>query len=183
MTARINLNRRSFFIVSGVAGMTGLLAACGGNSNTSSAEPYYPIEGLFGTGLVHPAMEDPAIFNDGLLDTINNDYLSGPYEVDNWDSAQKALTVVPNENWWGEKPLLDRINFRQMEASAAPTPTRPPTSTQAGSRSRFNSQVSTFSPVFDGLDVENRRKCRNRDSDSQLSKPGGSWPIYVILNS
>ena len=280
MTARINLNRRSFFIVSGVAGMTGLLAACGGNSNTSSAEtgsaltsgsdisklvainehdradlqtggvlnlavatlgpnfnvatqagyttsnlnvmaavntatvsglwktnalgeysintdyctayeasetdgvqtisiklnpqakfndgtpvdvkalqvthktlteegynivdpgvyahiasieedgdafsvkitmaePYYPIEGLFGTGLVHPAMEDPAIFNDGLLDTINNDYLSGPYKVDNWDSAQKVLTVVPNENWWGEKPLLDRITFRQMEASAA----------------------------------------------------------------
>lgn len=48
-------------------------------------------------------MEDPAIFNDGLLDTINNDYLSGPYEVDNWDSAQKVLTVVPNENWWGRK--------------------------------------------------------------------------------
>lgn len=81
--------------------------------------PYYPIEGLFGTGLVHPAMEDPAIFNDGLLDTINNDYLSGPYKVDNWDSAQKVLTVVPNENWWGEKPLLERITFRQMEASAA----------------------------------------------------------------
>lgn len=82
-------------------------------------EPYYPIEGLFGTGLVHPAMEDPAIFNDGLLDTINNDYLSDPYKVDNWDSAQKVLTVVPNENWWGEKPLLERITFRQMEASAA----------------------------------------------------------------
>lgn len=82
-------------------------------------EPYYPLEGLFGTGLVHPAMEDPAIFNDGLLDTINNDYLSGPYKVDSWDSAQKVLTVVPNENWWGEKPLLERITFRQMETSAA----------------------------------------------------------------
>lgn len=38
MITRINLNRRSFFIFSGVAGVTGLLAACGGNSNTSSAE-------------------------------------------------------------------------------------------------------------------------------------------------
>ncbi|MDY3048207.1 MAG: ABC transporter family substrate-binding protein [Rothia sp. (in: high G+C Gram-positive bacteria)] len=82
-------------------------------------EPYYPIEGLFGTGLVHPAMEDPVIFNEGLLDKINNDYLSGPYKVDQWDSAQKMLTVVPNENWWGQKPLLERITFRQMESSAA----------------------------------------------------------------
>ncbi|WP_237207904.1 ABC transporter family substrate-binding protein [Rothia nasimurium] len=83
------------------------------------SEPYFPIEGLFGTGLVHPAMEDAAIFNEGLLDTINNDYLSGPYKVENWDSAQKVLTVVPNENWWGVKPLLERITFRQMETSAA----------------------------------------------------------------
>lgn len=54
------------------------------------SEPYYPIEGLIGAGLVHPAMEDPAIFNESLLDTINNDYLSGPYKVDNWDSAQNS---------------------------------------------------------------------------------------------
>ncbi|WHS51252.1 hypothetical protein QM007_04590 [Rothia sp. SD9660Na] len=37
MTARINLNRRSFFIVSGVAGMTGLLTACGRPTPWASA--------------------------------------------------------------------------------------------------------------------------------------------------
>lgn len=80
---------------------------------------YYPAEAFFGTGLLHPAMADPAVFNEGLNDKLNNDWFSGPFKVEEYNSAEKRLSVVPNENWWGEKPLLERIIFRQMESAAA----------------------------------------------------------------
>ena len=81
-------------------------------------QPYYPADNLFGT-LLHPAMADPAVFNEGWTDNPNPDYGVGPFKLEEWNSAEKRLSVVPNENWWGAKPILDRITFRQMEATAA----------------------------------------------------------------
>ena len=31
-----------------------------------------------------------------------------------WNSSAKTLTLVANDKWWGEKPLLDRIIWREM---------------------------------------------------------------------
>ena len=28
--------------------------------------------------------------------------------------SAETLTLVPNDRWWGEKPLLDRIIWREM---------------------------------------------------------------------
>ncbi len=81
------------------------------------SRPYYPSY-LFGT-LMHPDMADPAVFNEGFVDNPRPELLAGPFKLEEYSSAEKRLSVVPNENWWGEKPLLDRINFRQLEASAA----------------------------------------------------------------
>ena len=41
-------------------------------------------------------------------------YWSGPFKIGEWNSSAKTLTLVPNDKWWGEKPLLDRIIWREM---------------------------------------------------------------------
>ena len=81
-------------------------------------QPYYPIEDIFSSGVFHPEMTDKKIFNDGFVDKIHNEWQAGPFKLDSWNSAEKVATLVRNDKWWGEKPLLERITFRQMEASA-----------------------------------------------------------------
>lgn len=82
------------------------------------AKPYYPIEGSF-AGFIHPALVDKKLFNDGFVNNPQDKYWAGPYKVDSWNSAEKTITLVRNDKWWGEKPLLDKITFRELDAQAA----------------------------------------------------------------
>lgn len=85
------------------------------------SKPYYPIEANLFDKIVHPALEDEKVFNDGFVNNPHAEYGCGPFKLaDNgWNSGEKTLTVVPNDKWWGEKPVLESIIFRQMEESAA----------------------------------------------------------------
>ncbi|GIH10895.1 hypothetical protein Rhe02_89620 [Rhizocola hellebori] len=38
-------------------------------------------------------------------------YSAGPYKIDKYES-NFALTLVPNDKWWGAKPPLDKVIFR-----------------------------------------------------------------------
>ncbi len=62
-------------------------------------------------------MKDPDTFNDGWKE-LNNDWLSGPYKVDTFNKSEKVLTLIPNDKWWGPKPLLDKITFRAIAVDA-----------------------------------------------------------------
>jgi len=63
------------------------------------------------------SVKDPDTFNDGWKD-LNNDWLSGPYKVDNFNKSEKVLTLIPNDKWWGAKPLLDKVTFRAIADDA-----------------------------------------------------------------
>ena len=63
------------------------------------------------------SVKDPKTFNDGWT-KLNNDWLSGPFKVASFDDSQKVLTEVPNDKWWGAKPLLDKITFRTISPDA-----------------------------------------------------------------
>ena len=63
------------------------------------------------------SVKDPETFNNGWK-TLNNDWLSGPFKVESFDNSQKVLTEVPNDKWWGDKPLLDKITFRAISPDA-----------------------------------------------------------------
>lgn len=52
---------------------------------------------------------------------FNNDYFAGPFKVDSYDDAQQLVTLVPNEKWWGNAPLLDKVTFRVLDSSAEAT--------------------------------------------------------------
>jgi peptide/nickel transport system substrate-binding protein len=63
------------------------------------------------------SVKDPETFNTGWKE-LNNDWLSGPFKVESFDNSQKVLTEVPNDKWWGDKPLLDKITFRAISDDA-----------------------------------------------------------------
>jgi len=62
-------------------------------------------------------IETPEIFNNGWSE-LNNDWLSGPFKVGAFDVTQKILTLVPNDQWWGDKPVLDKITWRVIADDA-----------------------------------------------------------------
>ena len=81
------------------------------------AKPYYPVNILFGE-ILHPALLDKNVFNEGFVDNPHPEYAAGPFTIaeGGWNSSEKTLTR--NDKWWGEKPILERIVFRQMDSAA-----------------------------------------------------------------
>ncbi|MDY0908528.1 ABC transporter family substrate-binding protein [Microbacterium sp. CFBP9034] len=64
---------------------------------------------LFSTYGVMPAhllegKDRAALMTDGY------DFSGGPWKIESWDRGTSA-TLVPNENYWGEKPNLDKVTY------------------------------------------------------------------------
>lgn len=75
-------------------------------------------QGLF--GFLLPTQVDSAeVYNEGYINELHPEWGAGPYKVDNVDFNTGTVSYVPNENWWGDEPLLDRVTFRQMESQAS----------------------------------------------------------------
>ena len=77
--------------------------------------------GVFNT-LLHPACNTADCFNTGYL---GNDMASahpewgvGPYKLQSFDGLAGNAVFVPNENWWGDKGLLDKVTIVQRDAQA-----------------------------------------------------------------
>ncbi|WP_026821003.1 ABC transporter family substrate-binding protein [Arthrobacter castelli] len=81
-------------------------------------KPFYPYTSLFGR-LLHPDNADPQVFNKGWVDQIPTEMLAGPYTVKKYDKTAGRIVMVPNPNWWGAEPKLDRISYTVMEPSAS----------------------------------------------------------------
>ena len=77
--------------------------------------PWWPA--LFSI-LMHPGVADAQTFNEGYLKNPHPEWGSGPYKVDQFDYNSGTVSFVPNEKWWGEKPKLDKVTYRQMESQA-----------------------------------------------------------------
>jgi peptide/nickel transport system substrate-binding protein len=82
-----------------------------------TSQPVYPLDSLF-FGLIHPAVNTPEIFNNGFVGDMHPEWMAGPFKLDQYDSAAKTVTLVPNDKWWGAKPVLESVVFRQLELSA-----------------------------------------------------------------
>ena len=63
------------------------------------------------------SIDDSDTFNTGWKD-LKNDWLSGPYKVGEVNKSQQILTMVPNDKWWGAKPLLDTVTWRAIAVDA-----------------------------------------------------------------
>ena len=78
----------------------------------------YPwTNGLF-WHLVNPAINTPELFNEAYVNQVHPEWGAGPYTVDEYDANGGTITFVPNENWWGDEPLLDKVTFRVLDDTA-----------------------------------------------------------------
>jgi peptide/nickel transport system substrate-binding protein len=54
-------------------------------------------------------------FNSGWKE-YKDAYFTGPFKVSNWDKTSGMVTMVPNDKWWGAKPLLTKITWKQIKS-------------------------------------------------------------------
>ncbi|MHC9046893.1 ABC transporter substrate-binding protein [Microbacterium saperdae] len=71
--------------------------------------PYAGWRTLFSVYGIMPAhllegQDRAAVMADGY------DFSGGPWKIENWTRGT-SVTLVPNENYWGEKPHLDKVTF------------------------------------------------------------------------
>jgi peptide/nickel transport system substrate-binding protein len=78
--------------------------------------PFYPYQFLF-INLLHPKNFDAKFYTEGWVNDPHNELAAGPFIVDSSDETQ--ATFVPNPSWWGEKPKLEKVVFKQMDDSAS----------------------------------------------------------------
>ena len=81
------------------------------------SSPYAGWRTLFSVYGVLPAhlldgQDRAAIMTDGY------DFSGGPWKIESWDRGTSA-TLVPNENYWGEKPHLDKVTFMFLPDTTA----------------------------------------------------------------
>jgi peptide/nickel transport system substrate-binding protein len=81
------------------------------------AKPFADWRSLFSPLYPASVQNTPAGFNTAYLNKIP--VTAGPFKLSKIDQTQKTVTVVPDPNWWGDKPRLDRIVFRAMEQQAS----------------------------------------------------------------
>lgn len=81
-------------------------------------ESEYPwTDGLF-WHVVNPNVNTPELFNEGYIGEPNVQWGAGPYTIDEFDPNAGVVSFVPNENWWGDEPMLDKVTFRQLDDTA-----------------------------------------------------------------
>lgn len=59
----------------------------------------------------------PEQFNDGWKSYRDSDF-AGPYKVTSWDKTSGTVVMAPNDRWWGAKPLLTKLTWKQIKAEA-----------------------------------------------------------------
>ncbi|MFL6063538.1 MAG: ABC transporter family substrate-binding protein [Friedmanniella sp.] len=111
------------------------------------------------------SIKDPDVFNTGWK-TLNNDWLSGPFKVQSIDKTQQVVTEVPNEKWWGDKPLLDSISFRVIAVDATP-----------------NAFVNNELDAYDIGSDPNGYKLASGVADATIRKAAGPNWRHITVNS
>lgn len=111
------------------------------------------------------SVADPDIFNEGWGE-LRNDWLSGPFAVDGFDETQKVMTLVPNDRWWGEPPLLERIVWREIALDAT-------------AQAFANGEIDAFDI---GADPDAYQRA-SRVTDAEVRKAGGPNFRHFTFNS
>lgn len=73
----------------------------------------------FLTGVIHPALADPETFNTAMIDNPHPEWGAGPYTIDSFDANTDFVSFKPNDKWWGDKPLLEKVTFTGMDSQAS----------------------------------------------------------------
>lgn len=73
----------------------------------------------FLTGIIHPELADPETFNTAMIDDPHPEWGAGPYMIDEFDANSDYVSYVPNPEWWGDEPLLEKVSFTGLDMAGA----------------------------------------------------------------
>ncbi len=79
-------------------------------------KPFADWQNLFYPLLPAAGISTPDDFNKGWVEKVP--VTGGAFKIGNLDKAAQTLTVVPDPNWWGRKPKLDKFTYRVLAAPA-----------------------------------------------------------------
>jgi peptide/nickel transport system substrate-binding protein len=80
------------------------------------AKPYADWQSLFDPLLPGSTLDTPEKFNTGWIEKIP--VFGGPWKIGSADKTAQTITMVPNPDYWGTKPLLSSIVWRALDQSA-----------------------------------------------------------------
>ncbi|MFZ6991071.1 ABC transporter family substrate-binding protein [Curtobacterium sp. RRHDQ66] len=78
--------------------------------------PFSDWKSLFSPLYPASVIGTPDGFNNGYKDKVP--LSAGPYKVSKLDETAGTVTLVPDPNWWGDKPKLDTVIFRSLDGNA-----------------------------------------------------------------
>ncbi|MGH8906886.1 MAG: ABC transporter family substrate-binding protein [Egibacteraceae bacterium] len=80
------------------------------------ATPYADWRSMYSPLYPASAMSDPDVFNTGWVDRPLA--TAGPFRFDSLNRTAQTITLVRNEQWWGQPAKLDRIIYRAIDGDA-----------------------------------------------------------------
>lgn len=111
------------------------------------------------------SIADADAFNDGWK-SLDNDVLSGPFKVGDFDRTEQVMTLVPNERWWGMTPLLEKVVWRVIASDAR-------------AQAFANDEIDAFDI---GSDPDAFQRA-TRVADAEVRKAGGPNFRHFTFNS
>jgi peptide/nickel transport system substrate-binding protein len=126
--------------------------------------PYADWMGLAGV-LPDSLVESPKAFNESYISEPK--VTAGPFKVGKIDSANKTVLLERDDDWWGEKPMLDQLLFTTIEDPSAAA-----TSFQNGQLDAIEPSVPAVYSVVEPLVGK---------GNSLLKSAGPEW-THITLN-
>src|SRR5699024_6968561 len=141
-------------------------------------ENFYPYQVVF-DNIAHPKMTDPQFYKKGLVNKIPNKIMAGPYKVDSL--SKEKLVLVPNPDWWGKEPKLDKIVYRQMEDSASSNAFQngEVDATSVGNADRLE-QIKSMEDVLVRRDFQTSTSVYTMGQDSELFSNDAARKAFIL---
>jgi peptide/nickel transport system substrate-binding protein len=79
-------------------------------------KPFSDWQDLFNPLLPGSAIDTPDEFNRGWIEKVP--VWGGPWKIGSLDKTAQTITLVPNETYWGTKPVLESVVLRALDAAA-----------------------------------------------------------------
>lgn len=129
-------------------------------------EPYPDWIGSWVSVNNREAMGTAKNFNEAMIDNPHPEWLAGPFTFkdDSIDRAQKTVTLYPNDAWWGDKPLLDKVIFRTMETGTT-------------SQAFLNNEIDVIKGI---VTADGYQKASSRADGEVRQAPGKQWRHFTF---
>ena len=79
-------------------------------------KPYGDWKSIFDPLLPGDALDTPEKFNQGWIEKVP--VWGGPWKIGSMDKTSETITLVPNDKYWGTKPILDSVVYRALDSTA-----------------------------------------------------------------